>query len=261
MLAVYLLCGGRLELDHSLFFPDRPPGTRYTVPIPCVLVVHPRGCLLFDTGIHRDAIADPVARFGEMRARRFGMRSRPDEEVVSQLAHLGLEPGDVAYVANSHFHFDHCGGNEFFPRSTFLVQRAELEAARAADPAQPGRYMPSFRDFDHSLRYEPLDGEHDVFGDGTAVLLPTPGHTPGHQSLRVRPGSGAGWIFTADACYTREHMDREVLSGVVWNPAIMARSLGRLRALRDAEGVSVVYGHDADQWETLPQAPRPLVGA
>jgi len=56
-------------------------------------------------------------------------------------------------------------------------------------------------------------------------------------------------------------MDREVLSGVVWNPDIMARSRGRLRTLRDAEGVSVVYGHDADRWETLPQAPRPLVGA
>jgi glyoxylase-like metal-dependent hydrolase (beta-lactamase superfamily II) len=260
MLAVYLLCGGRLELDHSLFFPDRAPGTRYTVPIPCVLVVHPRGRILFDTGIHRDAITDPVARFGEARARRFGVRSRPDEEVVSQLARLGLAPGDVDHVANSHFHFDHCGGNELFPRSTFLVQRAELEAARVADPARPGRYTPSFRDFDHPLRYEPLDGEHDVFGDGSAVLLPTPGHTPGHQSLRVRPGPGAGWVFTADACYTREHMDGDLLSGVVWDPDGMARSLRRLRALRDEDGASVMYGHDAAQWETLPQAPRPLLG-
>ena len=224
MLTVYLLCGGRLELDHSLFFPDRVPGTRYTVPIPCVLVVHPRGRLLFDTGVHRDTITDPVARLGEARARRFGVRSQPDEEVVGQLARLGLTPADVAYVANSHFHFDHCGGNEFLPRSTFLVQRAELEAARAFDPAQPGRYTPSVRDFDHPLRYEPLDGEHDVFGDGTVVLLPTPGHTPGHQSLRVR-GAGAGWVFAADACYTREHMDGELLSGVVWDPDAMARSL------------------------------------
>jgi glyoxylase-like metal-dependent hydrolase (beta-lactamase superfamily II) len=260
MLAVYLLCGGRLELDHTLFFPDRAPGTRYTVPIPCVLVVHPRGRFLFDTGVHRDAIADPAGRLGEARARRFGVRSAPDEEVVGQLASLGLAPDDLDYVANSHFHFDHCGGNEFFPRATFLVQRAELRAARAADPAQPGRYRPSVRDFDHPLRYEPVDGEHDVFGDGAVVLLPTPGHTPGHQSLRVRSGPGPGWVFAADACYTREHMDGALLSGVVWDAEAMARSLARLRALRDGEGATVVYGHDAAQWAALPRAPRPLVG-
>jgi glyoxylase-like metal-dependent hydrolase (beta-lactamase superfamily II) len=259
MLTVYLLGCGRLELDHTVFFPHRVPGTRYTVPIPCVLVVHPRGRLLFDTGLHRDALADPVGRLGEARARRFGVRSRPDEEVVSQLARLGLAPDDVARVANSHFHFDHCGGNEFFPRSTFLVQRAELEAARAADAARPGRYTPSARDFDHPLRYEPLDGEHDVFGDGTVVLLPTPGHTPGHQSLWVRPGPGAGWVFAADACYTREHMDGGLLSGVVWDPGAMTRSLHRLRALRDDAGASVLYGHDPAQWETLPRAPKPLL--
>jgi N-acyl homoserine lactone hydrolase len=258
-LHVYVLCGGLLELDLTLMVPGRAQGTRWTVPVPAFLVVHARGRLLFDTGVHRAAIADPVGRLGESRASRFGMRSQPGDDVVSQLALLGLRPDDVTRVANSHFHFDHCGGNEFFPRSTFLVQRAELEAAR--DPAilAQKRYTPSQQDFDHPLPYQPVDEEHDVFGDGTVVLVPTYGHTPGHQSLRVRAGKGTDLVLTADACYTRENMDRDLLPGVLWDAGEMSRSLARLRELRDREGATVIYGHDPAQWRELPRAPVPLV--
>jgi glyoxylase-like metal-dependent hydrolase (beta-lactamase superfamily II) len=257
-LRVYVLCGGLLELDLALMLPGREPGSRWTVPVPAYLVAHARGRLLFDTGIHQAAIADPVGRLGESRASRFGMRSRPGDDVVSQLALLGLRPDDVSYVANSHLHFDHCGGNEFFPRSTFLVQRPEIEAAR--DPAilATKRYTPSPQDFDHPLPYQPVDGEHDVFGDGTVVLVPTYGHTPGHQSLRVRAGKGAELVLTADACYTRENMDRDLLPGVLWDPGEMRRSLARLRQLRD-HGATVIYGHDPAQWQALTRAPEPLV--
>ena len=89
--------------------------------------------------------------------------------------------------------------------------------------------LPSAPDFDHPLDYRPVDGEHDVFGDGTVVLIPTYGHTPGHQSLRVRAGKGADLVLTADACYTRENMDRDLLPGVLWDADEMARSLARLR--------------------------------
>jgi len=258
MLRIYALCGGYLDLDPALFFPDRASGTRWTVPIPAFLVVHAEGRLLFDTGVHRAAITDPVGRLGERRAQRFGVRSRPGDDVVSQLALLGLGPDDVTYVANSHFHFDHCGGNEFFPRSTFLVQREELEAAR--DPAilAQQRYSPSPQDFDHPLAYRPVDGEHDVFGDGTVVLIPTRGHTPGHQSLRVRAGKATDLVLAADACYTRENMDRELLPRVLWDAGEMARSLARLRELRDRQGATVIFGHDPVQWQELPRAPEPL---
>jgi glyoxylase-like metal-dependent hydrolase (beta-lactamase superfamily II) len=228
------------------------------VPISACLVVHPKGRLLFDTGVHRAAITDPLGRLGERRAKFMSIRSRPGDDVVSQLALLDLEPDDVTYVANSHLHFDHCGGNEFFPRSTFLVQRTELEAAR--DPAilATKRYTPSPEDFDHPLTYRSVDGEHDVFGDGTVTLIPTYGHTPGHQSLRVRAGNEADLVLTADACYTRENMDRNLLPGILWDADEMARSLARLRGLRDREGATVIFGHDPAQWQELPHAPAPL---
>src|SRR5262249_19822132 len=215
VIRVFALCTGRVELDRASMLDDLPPGQPWTVPVPSFLVAHSPGRLLFDTGIHEPARLDPIGRLGPERAKRLGVRSREGEDAVAQLALLSLGPDDVHYVANSHLHFDHCGGNEFFPRSTFLVQRAELDVARPPGFA-PG-YNPSRIDFDHPLDYRMVDGEHDVFGDGRVILFPTFGHTPGHQSLRVRPDSGPDLVCAADACYTRENMDRDVLPRILWN--------------------------------------------
>jgi N-acyl homoserine lactone hydrolase len=259
MLNVYALCGGLIDLDLSGFFCDVAPGRRMTIPVICFLIAHPRGNILVDTGVHRQALADPVGRLGERRAGLFRLKSAPGDEVVSQLALLGLEPADVRYVVNSHFHFDHCGGNAFFPRSTFLVQRPEMEAARQVLAGVSMRYSPSPIDFDLPLDYQLIDGERDVFGDGQVILMPTYGHTPGHQSVVVRAGKGAQLALAADACYTQENMDRDVLPNTLWDPEEMSRSLGRLRDLRDRGGATVIYGHDAAQWHALRRAPAPLL--
>jgi glyoxylase-like metal-dependent hydrolase (beta-lactamase superfamily II) len=257
MIQVFALCGGYLELARESMIRDAPP-SRWTVPIGCFLVVHPRGRLLFDTGLHCETMTNMLGRYGEERARRFGVHSGPGDDVVSELGRLGLTPADVTWVANSHWHFDHCGGNEYFPGATILVQAREMQAARSPEVLAAGRYRPSPPDFEHPLDYRPVDGEHDVFGDGTVVLLPTYGHTPGHQSLLVRPDRDTRLVFTADACYTRENMDRDVLPTIVWDEAEMSHSLRRLRDLRDRQGARTVYGHDPEQWQAVARAPAAL---
>ena len=257
MINVYALCTGLIELDRASMVSDLTPGQPWTVPVLSFLVSHPRGTLLFDTGVHCQARLDPLARLGPERIKRLTVKSREGDDVVPQLASLGLEPDGVRFVANSHLHFDHCGGNEFFPRATFLVQRAELEAARR--PGFVPSYSPSPLDFDHPLDYRMLDGEHDVFGDGKVVLLPTYGHTPGHQSLLVRAGKQAQIVAASDACYTRENMDRDVLPKILWNPSVMSESLATLRKLRDQAGATMFYGHDPAQWETMPRTPAPVI--
>jgi len=252
MLRVYALSCGSLEFDRSLFFPADAPGTRFVAPVSSYLVVHPRGKLVFDTGISCDAPADPAGRLGKRVASLFAIRSGAGEDVVSQLATLGLRPDDIRYVVNSHFHFDHCGCNASFPRAQFLVQRAELAIARA----ERNRY--NAKDWDHPLEYREVDGEHDVFGDGSVLLLPTPGHTAGHQSLWIRAGERQ-FVLAADACYTREHMERTVLPSNAYDAAQMTVSLTMLRGLRERKGVELLYGHDAAQWSALPHAPLPLL--
>jgi N-acyl homoserine lactone hydrolase len=258
MLSIFALCGGYLELPRESMIRDAPP-SRWTVPVECLLIIHPRGRLLFDTGLHCETMTNMLGRYGEERAKRFGVHSKVGDDVVSQLARLGLAPADVTYVANSHWHFDHCGANASFPDTPILVQKREMEAARSPEVLAQGRYRPSRVDYDHPLRYQAVDGEHDVFGDGSVVLWPTYGHTPGHQSLLLRPDRDTRIVLTADACYTRENMDREILPTVVWDEPEMAHSLRRLRDLRDKQGATTLYGHDPDQWRTLPQAPAPLL--
>lgn len=257
VIGVFALRSGYIELDRASMLDDLPTGQPWTVPVVSVLVVHPRGRLLFDTGIHAQARVDPIGRMGAERAKRLVVKSREGEDVVPQLALLGLRPDDVRYLANSHLHFDHCGGNEFFPRATFLVQKAEMEAARRPGFA-PG-YSPSPIDFDHPLDYRLVDGEHDVFGDGRVILFPTFGHTPGHQSLRVRAGKGQDLVCASDACYTRANMDRDVLPRILWDGAIMRESLATLRRLRDQAGATVFYGHDPEQWRSTPHAPAAVL--
>lgn len=252
MLNIYALSCGLLEFDKSLFFPAEAPGTPIVAPVASWLVVHPKGKLLFDTGISCDALADPAGRLGKRVAALFRIRSRAGEDAVSQLAALGIRPDDIRFVVNSHFHFDHCGCNASFPRAQFLVQRAELALARA----ERNRY--NAKDWDHPLDYCELDGEHDVFGDGSVVVLPTPGHTAGHQSLWIREG-GRQFVLTSDACYTREHLEKTILPSNTFNAGRMTDSLALLRGMRDRQGVELLYGHDAEQWRALPHAPQPLI--
>jgi N-acyl homoserine lactone hydrolase len=252
MLQIYALCCGYLEFDRQIFFPDQALGTRMTIPVASYLLLHPQGQVLFDTGVHCQAIRDPIRRLGERRATRFTVRSQVGDDVVSQLALIGMRPADITHVINSHFHFDHCGGNEFFPQATFLVQRREM--ARARGPDNP--YDP--QDFDHPLTYHLIDGDYDIFGDGQLVLIPTYGHTPGHQSLWVRDGQATPLVFTGDACYTQEHLDRNVLPQAVWDGEAMAHSLTTLRKLRDQHGATLFYGHDPGQWQAIRHAPEPL---
>lgn len=254
MLRIYALSCGSLEFDQRAFFPGDPAGARLRIPVPAFLVVHPKGRVLFDTGVHPDTLRDPVARLGDRIGRFFKMYCGAAEGAVNQLALLGMRPEAITHVVNSHFHFDHCGCNASFPRARVLVQRAEMNAVRA--PAGPN----SDRDWDQRLDYELVDGEHDLFGDASVLLMPTPGHTQGHQSLRLTCGPGSSFCLTGDACYTQRHLEQDLLpaTGAVWNAAEMARSMAVLRGLRERKGTALIYGHDAGQWASLPVAPDPF---
>ena len=226
---------------------------RLRVPVPCFLIDHPRGKVLFDTGLHRDAASDAPARLG-LAAKLFDVEFHPGEDVAGRLAGLGIDAGAVRYIINSHLHFDHTGGNAGVPNAQLVVQRSEWEAGHDADLVRRNFYDP--KDYDTGQDALIVNGEHDLFGDGRVVCVPTYGHTPGHQSLRVRLDGGQ-IILTGDACYLRRTLDELHLPSVVYDREAMLASLRRLRALRDA-GARIFYGHDAEFWATVPQAPNAL---
>ena len=223
---------------------------RLKVPVPCYLIDHPRGKVLFDSGMHPLTQTDPAARIGT-KARVFDVHFQAGEEVAARLGAVDVDAHKVDYLINSHLHFDHSGGNETLPNATVVVQRREWEAGADPDLAAANYY--DAHDYRTGQDVMLIDGEHDLFGDGTIVCVPTYGHTPGHQSLRVELASGPV-VLTGDACYLRRTLEELHLPSVVFDAEAMLRSLQALRALRQG-GARIFYGHDPEFWAAVPQAP------
>jgi N-acyl homoserine lactone hydrolase len=250
---LFALTCGWLSGDLGLFFAGESGKIR--IPVPAFLIDHPKGKVLFDSGMHPDAGRDPAGRLLPVIAKLFGVELAEGEDVASRLAAIGVDPAAIDLLVTSHLHFDHTGGHATIPNARLVVQRAEWQAGHDADLSARNGFDP--RDYDCGHEVLELSGEHDLFGDGRVVCLPTPGHTPGHQSLRVRLDGGGEVVLTADACYMRRTLETMHLPAVVHDPDLMRASLERLRALERA-GARIVYGHDPDLWKTIPQAPAEI---
>lgn len=251
-ISVYAFTCGRLTGDFGRLM-EGGEG-RIELPIPSYLIEHPKGRLLFDTGIHPDCQHDPAGRVGARVAGLFDFDYRPGEEVSARLEAIDRDPGKIDLIVNSHFHFDHAGGNALIPNATMLVQRQEWE--HGIDPDLAAKRGFDRRDYDLGHKRILADGEYDVFGDGSVVCVPTPGHTPGHQSLRLRLPAGE-IVLAADACYFCRTLRERRLPRYVFDRDQMHNSLEHLAQL-EAAGARIFFGHDPEFWRTVPQAPVPV---
>ena len=240
---------GFLTADRGLFLEGESGPLR--VPVPAYLIEHPKGRVVFDTGLHPDVQVDAEARLGGV-ARLFVPDFGPGEDIAHRLESLDVDPGRIEYLVNSHLHFDHTGGNVGLPNARLVIQRREWEAGQ--DPDLCARNTYDSRDYDHGHDLRLIDGEHDLFGDGSVVCIPTEGHTPGHQSLRVRLEDG-DVLLCGDACYLRQSLERMQLPPSVHDREQMLASLERIAAI-GRKGVRLFFGHDPDFWRKLPQPPE-----
>jgi glyoxylase-like metal-dependent hydrolase (beta-lactamase superfamily II) len=228
---------------------------RIRLPIPSYLIEHPNGTALFDTGMHPDCQHDPAARLGPRLAGLFDFDYHPGEEIGARLEAIDRDPAKIDLIINSHFHFDHVGGNALIPNATMLVQRREWDAGMEPDAVTKRGFDPRDFDLGHKLRL--LDGEHDVFGDGSVLCLPTYGHTPGHQSLKLRM-PGGDIVLAADSCYFCRTLRERRLPRFAHDHQAMLVALDRLEALKKG-GARIFFGPDPEFWETVPQAPQAIV--
>jgi len=221
-----------------------------SVPVPFYVLEHPDGVALFDAGLPAGMVDREESYRQQLREYGMDASLTPDETVTRRLEGLDIDPARVRHVVVSHLHFDHAGGLSELPNATVIVQRREWEAG--FDPELSAQYGLRKRYFDLGHELKLVDGEHDLFGDGSAVCVPSYGHTPGHQSLRVKSGQG-DHILTADACYNCQVVESRSFPEFS-DGAAMNRSLDHLLAMREAETV-MVFGHDPEQWGATPILP------
>jgi N-acyl homoserine lactone hydrolase len=213
---------------------EEEPELPVRVPVPAYLVETKTERILVDTGLHPAAVADPDAHYGEAGSLRyFGLEQ---EASIADRVDLAT----LTRVVLTHLHFDHAGGLSLIPDSVpVVVQRAEWEGGRDRAAIERNFFLP--RDYAEApAGLVLLDGDHDLLGDGSIELLSTPGHTPGHQSVRV-----GDVVIGADVAHFASSLDDHRFPAFGDDLDEQGRSAERLSRLRD-DGLAVRPGHDPD---------------
>lgn len=260
---VYLLDFGTIALDGFMMFWNRGPGGPIRFPAYGVLIDHAEGRFLFDTGFDREWFDQHLPGLAHQSER---------QTVPGQLDLLGLRPGDITHVINSHCHVDHVGGNKCCCNATTLCHKHELEAVRRPEPWEAMGYSdhsfaapeqldpastPTIDDAVQDIytpRFELLTGDAEIASGVT--LFETPGHTPGHYSLLVRLANRRPMLFTGDACYTQRSIEENIISGAHSDVAAAHASMQRLRDLAEQHDAELFYSHDAEAWANWKPAPQ-----
>jgi glyoxylase-like metal-dependent hydrolase (beta-lactamase superfamily II) len=208
---------------------------RVRFPVPAYLIETDSERILVDTGLHPGAVADAADHYGDAPA--LAIVEFEQDASVAELVDLAT----ITKVVMTHLHFDHAGGLELLPRSVpIFIQQREWVAAHDVPAMQRNFFLP--RDYDAiDNQIVVVDGDHDLLGDGSVVLLSTPGHTPGHQSVRV----GERLVIGGDVSHYASGLDDHRFPVFANDFDDQRASAERLRELRDA-GATVRPGHDPE---------------
>ncbi len=245
---LYQVSSGVLKFDKGWLTAMRDVGKILEFPVAMYIIDHPRGLLLYDTGMNA-AVSDGKCEsyWGKGLCSAFMPIQRRDQVIDKWLEKFGYSVNDVKYVVTSHMHLDHAGNMEMFPKAVHVLQKAELKAAWWPEKFQRAAFV--LKDYDNArdFNYLQLDGDFDLFGDGSVVVLDTKGHTQGHQSLMVKLKNTGTLFLAGDAVYTPEN-EAGVIPGITWNTYESMKSIDRLKMLRDSHQGSIWYSHGIDQY-------------
>ncbi len=260
---LYVFTSGELTIDKSALQTGAAPG-KIKIPVAFFLIKHPKGNVLFDTG-NNDKIIQDVTYWGPLAAMDPGRT--PDVAIDAQLGKIGVKPSDINYVILGHMHLDHAGNVGKFPGSTVVVQRDEIENAFWPRPGTAGPYIAA--DFS-MLRGDigapmankqpviELNGDLDLFGDGSIYIHRAVSHTPGSQIALVRLPKTGLVVLTSDVCYLKENLTKDILPsvGLTYDPTGMLDAYAYIKRALDIEKGDVIFAHDAEVFKAHKHSPE-----
>jgi glyoxylase-like metal-dependent hydrolase (beta-lactamase superfamily II) len=176
----------------------------------------------------------------------------------AQLTAIGVEPAQVRHVAFSHTHGDHVGNANLFTSGTLYMQQAEYDAAFGPDAAARWGFEVASYEKLRATKTVKLNGDHDVFGDGSVVIISTPGHTPGHQSLLVRLPRRGPVILSGDMVHLQENWTARRVPSLNYDAEQSRKSMEKIAALMAQTGAELWINHDKTQSDKIPKAPASI---
>jgi N-acyl homoserine lactone hydrolase len=255
---VYAFICGILKTQTQYLLKDTRVGTPFDIPVTFFLIKHGNDWVAFDTGNNAMVAKDPVGYWSEAVVKAYTPVMKGYEEFQVQIKKLGLTPKDLKAVIISHGHLDHAGAIDNFKGTnvSIYLQKRELdEINKQIASGQRTAYIPDDFKVINELNIKTIEGVFDLFGDQTVVSFPTPGHTPGHQSLMVKLSDGKTLILCADAGYTLENMMEAIPPGLAWDIPQSLEALYIFKVMKFL-GSEIVPSHDPDFWKNKPLAPE-----
>ena len=243
-------CGENHVKDVSRWTPGVNAGQPHVFSNHCYLVKHARGWMLWDTG-NADRIA---AMPSGLSAAGGAITAYMKKPLAESLKEIGVTPSDVKHFAMSHAHGDHSGNANLFTAATLYVQRAEYAAMFGPEPQKFGFITANFE----KLRANPamiLDGEHDVFGDGTVLIKAAPGHTPGHQVLVVRLPKTGPVMLSGDMVHLQYSWTYRVVPSFNFDIPRSMATIDAMKAYAQKTNAQLWINHDLEQNAKIPKAP------
>src|SRR5215472_6598917 len=261
---LYVFSSGSLTLDKSGL--QTGATGKITIPVAFFLIKHPKGNVLFDTGNNDKIITDPTY-WGPLAAMLSAPSRSPDVAIDAQLDKIGMKPSDINYVILGHMHLDHAGNVGKFPGATIVYQRDEIVNAFWPKPGFSGPYITG--DF-ASLRNDvgqnspnkqkviELNGDLDLFGDGSIYIHRNVGHTPGSQMAVVRLPKTGPVVLTSDTCYLMDNLQKDILPSVAlaFDPAGILNGYAWIKRLMAVENADVIFAHDPDTFNKHKHSPE-----
>ena len=243
-------CGNVKARDISLFNPQIGKGVQKDLADTCYLIRHPKGTLAWDAGVSDQLIKNKSGL--EIMGGAFNFSV--SKTLRSQLAEINVDPAKVDFLAFSHLHSDHTGNSSLFKNSTLLMQEAEYNVAFSESAKNFGYHPQDYANSKGNTVIK-LSGNHDVFGDGAVIIISTPGHSPGHQSLFVDLPKTGPVILSGDLYHFKENRDNYGIP--VWNSKKETiHSFALIDKVLESTKASLWIQHDKEQFDTLRHAPQ-----
>lgn len=253
-LKLYVIdCGEADILMPERWAPDAPQDVPPMAVVRCYLIQHPRGMLLWNTGLSDSLLDKPEGVVTPNGA----LRLRVAKGLAKQLALLNIKYEDITYVAMSHMHGDHSGNANLFTKSTLIIQEQEYDAAFGADPGKFG-FNPALYDKLKGGQVLKLNGEFDIFSDRSVLILPTPGHTPGHQSLFLDLPKTGPVLLSGDLWHFQSNLEKNRVPVMNFDAG---KTLGSMKKIKDfvaTYNATIWIEHDAAQNAKIPLAPKSI---